>query len=244
MILMYHHVAPPESVPFEHRNINHTPAGFERQLRELLRRGYRFESLSDCLRNIGKTGAETPRTVQLTFDDGWVDHYQFALPILRKLGLTATFFVTTEHVHRGIDDPAKMSARQMLELLDAGMTIGGHSRSHPTLTALSLVDARAEIAGCRDDLQKALGIEADFFAYPGGAFNPSVAQLVVEAGYRAACSVIGPARNDASTTYWLYRDVLTEEMNAPRDRYRLSPLARRLLEFRVKKRLALRLLDR
>ena len=62
-----------------------------------------------------------------------------------------------------------------------------------------------------------------------------------KAGYIAACTVLGPARNNASTTYWQFRDVLSEKMNTPGDRYRLSPLARRLLEFRVKKRLAMHL---
>ena len=196
------------------------------------------EQLADCVRTIRETGAEAPGVAQLTFDDGWLDNYRYALPILRDLGLTATFFVTTEHLHGGVDDPKKMTRDQLAELVDAGMTIGGHTRSHATLTRLAEDEATNEIAGCKEDLERSLGITVDLFAYPGGAFNASVARIVREAGYAAACSVLGPARNDASSTYWMYRDVLTEEMSSPRDRYRLSPGARRLLEFRVKRRLA------
>jgi len=248
MILMYHHVAPLESIPGdpgpdEAWHYNHSPAGFERQLRRLQRRGFHFESLSDCVGAIRETGAEPPGVAQLTFDDGWLDNYQYALPILRDLGITATFFVTTEHLHRGMDDPRKMTRDQLRELVDAGMTIGGHTRSHVTLTRLNKDEAMNEIAGCKEDLESALDITVDLFAYPGGAFDAGVARMVSKAGYTAACSVIGPARNDASSIYWMYRDVLSEEMNSLHDRYRLSPLARSFFEFRVKRRIAHQLED-
>jgi len=246
MILMYHHVAPPDAIPDhpapeEGWRFTHTPEGFRSQLRRLAGRGLRFESLGDCVRSIRETGVEAPDAVQLTFDDGWIDNYRWAVPVLRELGLTATFFVTTGHLHRGEDDPRKMTRDQLRELLDAGMTIGGHTRSHATLTRLGEQEARAEIAGCKEDLERALDVTVDLFAYPGGAFDARVADLAREAGYAAACSVLGPARNDASSLYWMYRDVLSERMNTPGDRYRLSPLARRALEFRVKRRLARRL---
>jgi peptidoglycan/xylan/chitin deacetylase (PgdA/CDA1 family) len=246
MILMYHHVAPRASIPSDPVAadgwaFHHSPEGFERQLRELLRRGYRFESLDDCVRTIRRTGAEAPRAAQVTFDDGWLDNYEHALPILSRLGLTATFFVTSDHLRRGENAPQKMTRAQLRELLSAGMTIGGHTRSHATLTALSESEATTEIAGCKDDLEQSLGTEIELFAYPGGAFDASVARIVRESGYSAACSNLGPARNDSSSTYWLYRDLLTERMDTLGDRYRLSRVARRLLESRVRRRLTRRL---
>lgn len=242
MILLYHHVAPTGAIPrapeaSEGWHFTHSPEGFERQLLELRRRGYKFVSLAQLVNEIGKCGSESARTAVITFDDGWVDNYEFALPILKKLDVPATFFVTSAHLGEGTQDEKRLSVEQLKELLAARMSIGGHSRTHPNLTRLPLEQARAEIAGCKADLEEALGVKIQFFAYPGGAFNRDVAQLTQEAGYAAACSVLGPARNDRSSIYWLYRDVLTESINTWHDRYRLSPLARRVFSFRVRHKL-------
>lgn len=242
MILMYHHIAPPEAVPedpapLEGWNFTHSPRSFERQLLRLKQRGYRFISLDSLVEEIKTTGREPRKTAVVTFDDGWLDNHTYALPILKALSIPATFFCTTSHIHKNVADPKKMNMAQLRELLDAGMTIGGHTRNHPTLTKLSPEQARTEIAGSKDDLEQALNIEVRFLAYPGGSFNRDVALLARDAGYTAACSVLGPAHNDISSLFWLYRDVLSESMNSWSDIYRLSPAARRLLGFRVKRRL-------
>ncbi len=243
MILIYHHISPRDAVPpdwepNEGWRFVHTPVGFERQLLELQQRGYRFVTLAELVDDIHKRGAEDTKTVAVTFDDGWVDNFTFGLPILTKLSVPATFFVTSGHIYRSEDDPRKMSVLQLKELLRAGMTVGGHTRLHPDLTRLPLEDAARRIALCKEDLEKALGVTIRFFAYPGGAFNRQVAQLVRDAGYDAACSILGPARNNTSSLFWLYRDLLSESMDNYHDRYRLSSLARRLLSFRVRRRLS------
>ena len=241
MILMYHHICPREAIPDpaseEHWQYIHSPEALERQLRELLRRGYSFLPLVEIVRAIQLTGKEPMRVVGVTFDDSWRDQYKYALPVLRKLGLTATFFVTTDHIRSGMDDPRKMTLEHLRELLDSGMTIGGHSRTERNLTRLSAVDAASEIAGCKADLEDALEVPVTLFAYPGGEFNNSIVRIVREAGFEAACSALGPARNNSWSLFWLFRDTLSEEMTALRDSYRLSPLARGLLAYRVKRRL-------
>lgn len=218
MILLYHHIAPPEMVPkvqspLEGWSLTHSPQGFECQLVELKRRGYRFTSLAELVGYIQKQGSEPAKTVVLTFDDGWVDNFTHAFPILKRLSIPATFFCTTGHIQKGEGDSSKMSVGQLQELLAAGLTIGGHTRTHPDLTRLTPDQAREEIAGCKNDLEHALGIKVQYFAYPGGAFNCEVVRLAQEAGYTAACSVLGPARNDQSSVFYLYRDVLSESLN-------------------------------
>ncbi len=242
MILMYHHVAPATSGsthhgPAEGWEFRHSPAGFERQLEELRRRGFRFVPLPEMIGDIRRNGREPHKAAAITFDDGWADNHEYALPILRRLGLSATFFLTTEHLRRGAADPRKMNRAQLCELVRAGMIIGGHTRTHADLTRMPESQAKAEITGCRADLEDALGQPVTSFAYPGGAFNRRVADWTREAGYEAACSVLGPARNDPSSLYWLFRDLITESMHTAGDRYRLSPGARRLLAWRVRRRL-------
>lgn len=243
MILLYHHIAPAEAVPAlqepgEGWEWRHSPAGFERQLIELKRRGYRFQPLSEIVDGIHKRGSEEQRSAAVTFDDGWVDNYRFALPVLKRLAIPATFFVTTAHRQNRVEGSKRMSVAQLKELLLSGMTIGGHSRSHLNLTKLPAEKAKEEIRGCREDLEQALGVSVRLFAYPGGAFNRQAARLTEEAGYAAACSVLGPGRNDRSSLYWLYRDVLGEALDSWHDRYRLSPLARSIMAFRVRRKLA------
>ena len=239
---MYHHVAPPEAMsphraPHEGWEFTHSPQGFERQLIALQQRGYRFVALAETVDDIRKRGVEDNKSVAVTFDDGWVDNFEFALPVLKRLSIPATFFVTTAHIRVGSDNAKKMGLAQLRELVRSGMNVGGHSRSHPDLRNLPAKRASEEIRGCREDLEQELGMSIRLFAYPGGAFNRQVARLTEEAGYSAACSVLGPCRNDTSSLFWLYRDLLTESMNTWGDRYRLCRAVRQLLSFRITRRL-------
>ena len=223
MILLYHHVAPARAVPAawersEGWNWRHSPEGFEGQLAELKRRNYDFVSLAELVDEIQRRGTEPPMSAVVTFDDGWLDNFEFALPVLKRLSIPATFFVTTAQRRDGVQDSKRMGLTQLRELVHSGMNVGGHSRSHPDLRKLPAEKASEEIRGCREDLEQKLGVCIRLFAYPGGAFNRQVARLTEEAGYIAACSVLGPCRNDTSSLFWLYRDLLTESMNTWGDR--------------------------
>jgi peptidoglycan/xylan/chitin deacetylase (PgdA/CDA1 family) len=241
MILMYHHVSPERPAASEEGpdggwDFLLSPRGFERQLRELSRRGMRFVSLSEIVEAIRRDGREPDDVAAITFDDGWRDAYEHALPILLERGLTATFFLTTEHLGPGRKDPRRMDRAQILELISAGMTLGGHSRTHVDLTRISEERAREEIAGCKRDLEQATGRGVAWFAYPGGEFDRRAVELTRQAGYEAACSTLGPAPNDRSSLFWMFRDLLSEPMNSVGDRYRLSRWARRPLAWRVRRK--------
>ena len=246
MILMYHHVSPERPAasavgPDDGWDFCLSPRGFERQLRELSRRGRRFVSLPEIVAAIRRDGREPDGVAAITFDDGWRDAYEHALPILVELGLAATFFVTTHHLGPGRTDPRRMGRAEIEELLSAGMTVAGHSRTHVDLTRIPAARAREEIAGCKQDLEQLTGRSVTLFAYPGGAFDRRVVELTREAGYEAACSVLGPAPNDRSSLFWMFRDVISEAMDTIGDRYRLAAWAHRPLAWRVRRRLRQRL---
>jgi peptidoglycan/xylan/chitin deacetylase (PgdA/CDA1 family) len=204
---------------------------------ELRRRRYHFVSLAELVSELSRRELEPHDCVVVTFDDGWMDNYEFAFPVLKKLGITATFFVTSDHLRGNAPDPKRMGRDQLNHLIKEGFTVGTHTRTHLDLTRIPEAAARQEIAGCKADVEQALGVAVEFFAYPGGAFNRNVAQLTREAGYKAACCILGPKQNDASSFFWLHRDVLTPGLNTLGDYYRLSPIARKLLAFRVTRRL-------
>lgn len=124
-----------------------------------------------------------PNPVILSFDDGWEDQFTYAFPVLRKYGFTATFFIVTNYVGRR----DFLSWNQIRNLASAGMTIGSHSCTHPFLSRI--VDhsvLESEISGCKRTIELHLGKPIEEFAYPYGAFNQSVIQLVEKAGYRSA----------------------------------------------------------
>ena len=240
MILLYHHVAPPQRVPDPADGdwrFCLSPEAFEWHLVALSARGYRFVGLDLMVRAIAQTGSPPDRCVAITFDDGWRDNHEFALPVLARLGAPATFFVTTA----GADDTRCMTPAQLRELRRAGMTIGSHTRTHRDLTLCSDPQALDELAGSKAALEDLLGDSVELLAYPFGRFNERVVDLARQAGYAAACSALGPAANDRASLFWLFRNVLSERLDQPGDVYRLSATLTWLLSFRIRRRLMVRL---
>lgn len=214
MILMYHHVCPGEIVPPEHEKsalagweYRVEPADFEKQLLWLRSKGYAFVPLAEYVRTLRNQGRIDGRIAAVTFDDGWRDNYEHAFPILQKLGIPATFFIVSGEM-AGVSPSLRMTPAMLRDLVDAGMEIGGHSRSHPNLAALPDDALDGEIHGCREDLTEAIGKPVRFFAYPGGRHDRRVIDACMRAGYEAACSVEPWGENDRSRMFQLYRDVL------------------------------------
>ena len=208
----------------EDRRLAHTPEQLKSQLQELTRRGFQFVTLPHLVARIRRRGWEPWSEVALTFDDGWVDNYTHALPVIRELKVPAAFFVTTSHIHQAVADSARMSLDQLKELLRCGMTIGSHSRTHPNLLEAPEAQAKEQIAGSKADLEQALGTRIDLFAYPYGAHHRAQVNLVREAGYSAAFSAGGGAQNTKLGMYWLFRYGLSANMDGAADRQALNPL--------------------
>jgi peptidoglycan/xylan/chitin deacetylase (PgdA/CDA1 family) len=208
---VYHSVAPHHpGETVEQRQLDVDTAVFREQMTYLAEHKFNvipFERLVDALD--GKAPAPE-HAVVITFDDGWEDQYQYAFPILRQLGLTATFFVYSTAI--GVD-AASMTWDQVRELQAAGMTIGSHSRTHPMMTAAD-VNLHDEIETSRDDIQRHLGSAPDLFAYPYGAWDARVAAAVRAAGYRAARAFPGGAWNTAADLYALRAVQVTDDMEA------------------------------
>jgi peptidoglycan/xylan/chitin deacetylase (PgdA/CDA1 family) len=174
--LMYHDVLPatnaagggPErfAVPLE---------SFERMLDTIAEAGYRGCSLSAAVAAPGQ------RLVAITFDDGSVSQFACALPALVARGMTATFFVTTDW----IGTPGYMSWDQLRQMVDRGMSVQSHTRSHPFLSELGHDALRRELEESKAALDRALGQNTTEISLPGG--NPprrSLRPLLAEAGYR------------------------------------------------------------
>jgi len=137
------------------------------------------------------------RTVVLTFDDGFLDFYSSASPVLRRLNLPATIFVLTGLCGKtndwGGQDAAWLNRQSLLdwqqiaELARQGFHFGAHSVSHPMLPDIPIEEATREIADSKADLQQHTGQTIEFFAYPFGRWSSAV-RAVVQERYRGACS--------------------------------------------------------
>ena len=212
-ILVYHSVAPhhPGQTPAQIQ-LDVDTTSFQEQMNYLAEHNYRvisLEKLVDALKN----NAPLPeRAVVITFDDGWVSQYRHAFPVLRQHGFKATFFIYTKPIGR--DDSLYMNWDQVLELRDAGMTIGSHSRTHPQLTTVDASMLRNEVEDSRNELQQRLGTAPDLFAYPYGAWDARAADAVKAAGYRAARAYPYGPWNSLASLYALRSVLVTDDMQA------------------------------
>lgn len=202
-ILLYHEVG--DDGPPNRARVS--TGAFRAQMEYLRTHGYQVIRLDQVIAYLdGRTRLGT-RPIAITFDDGYLDVYYNAIPILRQYHYPAAVFVT---VHRPIQLPApvqqipRMSVRQWRELAESGFTIGSHGLTHPILTTLSNSEALREIRQSKTELERLLGRPVSFFAYPKGKYNMQIVNLVRQAGYTAALAT-GPGVNLPGTSRWALR---------------------------------------
>jgi peptidoglycan/xylan/chitin deacetylase (PgdA/CDA1 family) len=265
LVLNYHRMGSPDGSGFARDLWSATAEDFDAHLR-MLKRNFDVVSPADLL----ERPITRRRRILLTFDDGYRDSYEIALPILRRHGLPATFFIVPgfiddpgvswwdeicwmvdhapvgilalpehglvdieltgpvsrneasallAHVYKGLAGgrtndflellgdrtgagrcPREMGADlwmswdQVRELRDEGMTIGGHSLTHPVLARLDHHAQSQEIEGCAQRLREELGVHMEFFSYPVGlddAYDLSTRELLEHAGVRLAFAYTG-----------------------------------------------------
>ena len=188
-ILMYHGVA---EVAEDPNKLCVTPSRFAEQMAWLERHGLRGVSvgtLVDAMRAGRQRGM-----VGITFDDGYVNVLEAALPQLQRRGFGATAFVISGRLggtNDWDDGPAwpLMSAEQVGKLAAAGIEIGSHSSTHVRLAGASAEQLAAEVGASRAALAALVGAEIRGFAYPFGSMDAGARRAVSDAGYDYACAV-------------------------------------------------------
>ena len=170
------------------------PCEFERHLDVVAGSGRPVTTFGDLVDGGPPPGAGSDGPVVITFDDGYADFAESALPALRERSLPATLFVTTGWLAGGGPREPGPTDRmlawsQLPELVEAGVELGAHSHSHPQLDTLPAAALREELRTPRDRLEQALGRRVDLVAYPHGYHGPRVRRAARQSGYRAGAAV-------------------------------------------------------
>ena len=197
-ILLYHHVGNPRAGRF-----NVTVDHFRAQMQWLHDNGYVSVSVDQIAAALRGEGELPPKPVAITFDDGWKDQLNNAVPILNEFGYIATFYIVGRWANS--ESPLTMNWKDVQGLRAQGYWIAAHSLSHKTETRLKPAALWQEIIGGRDLIAHAISETATTHAYPSGAVNTYVENMVRKAGYTAAVSVPSNCKQWASGVLRLNR---------------------------------------
>jgi peptidoglycan/xylan/chitin deacetylase (PgdA/CDA1 family) len=210
-ILMFHRVNDHAS-----KDLTTSNSIFEEAICEISR-NYRAVSLPSLIKMIIGKQEIAPRTVVVTFDDGYRDNFVNAAPILLKYEVPATFFITTGYINTekvfdwdcGSDvNYPLMSWQEVRNLAGMGFDIGSHTVNHVDLGKVSTKLAKQELHDSKDKIESEIGKAVTSFAYPFGrkdCIRPDVIDIIKEVGYGCCCSGYGGKVNNDSDVYNLRR---------------------------------------
>ncbi|NPV71576.1 MAG: polysaccharide deacetylase family protein [Firmicutes bacterium] len=156
---------------------------FKAQIQYLKASGYHAVALGDLYAALKGKAALPQKPVVLTFDDGYLSHYEFVYPVMKENGMRGVFFVMPGFV--GKDGYA--SWEQLAEMAAGGMEIESHSFSHPDMRLVAAGPRLTlETLGAREEIERRLSREVRFFCYPAGRYDRKTVRALQRAGYLAA----------------------------------------------------------
>jgi len=215
-ILMYHSLSSEAARGFRRFTLH--PDLFAAHVAFLRGQGYSILSVAGLFQPLPE------KPVVLTFDDGFLDFYTTALPILQQHNATASLFIPTAYLDgtsrwlQSLGEGTRpiISRRQLLEIADAGVDCGAHTHSHCHLDTVTAAQGRAELAQSKEILEQIIGRTVTTFAYPYGHHHAEARQWVMDAGFRAACAVRNAISHSDDDLFALARITITDQTNVGR----------------------------
>jgi peptidoglycan/xylan/chitin deacetylase (PgdA/CDA1 family) len=183
------------------------PDAFARQMRLLKMMGYQGLSMSGLMPYL--RGDKQGKVCGITFDDGYLNNLQHALPVLYAHGFSSTCYVVSQRLGRtndwdegvGIAPAALMNAGHLNQWIAGGQEVGAHTRQHVHLPAMLEADSFYEIAACKAQLEALFHVPVQHFCYPYGEFGPSHVDMARRAGYLTATTT-ARARCHSGDDFW------------------------------------------
>lgn len=220
-VLLYHMITRPGRHCDPSMAVSQTR--FDRQLAYLDRAGYVCISLSRLVAYVRDGQPVPPRSFAITFDDGFLDTYRLARPVLRRHRMTATVFLVSDLIG-GLSEWMRaepsgpqllMAADMILRMQADGIDFASHGCTHAHLANLSPDQLTEELVRSRRDLSDLLGREVTTLGYPYGQFDAHVRAAADAAGYTAAVSVIAGGNHTATDPLAIRRTVVTGTDEGP-----------------------------
>ncbi|MBE8954965.1 MAG: polysaccharide deacetylase family protein [Quinella sp. 2Q5] len=180
LVLNYH------QVDDKHSSLAVPVADFDAQMKFLVDSGCVTITPDELYAGLNGELELPPRPVLITFDDGYIDNYTNAFPILKKYGLRATIFVIPAFTGQY---PNYMNWDQLREMESGGVTIQSHTLTHPKLEELPDDEIRSELLNSKNLLEEQLGHPIEFMAYPTGTYNLHIAGIAQDLGYKGAFTI-------------------------------------------------------
>lgn len=210
-VLFYHRVANRQPNPWTISCVD-----FERHMMWLLER-FEFISL-DEMQSRMRSGRNDKPTVTITFDDGYADNCDFAIPFLLEHRIPITYFVSLKFILAQAAFPHDIergfalkpnTTDELRAMVDAGIEIGAHTRTHVDLG--SVADPRVlfdEVVTARNELEQLIEHRVRYFAFPFGQpdnLNRHAVELAREAGFAGVCSAYGDYNQPGEDSFHIKR---------------------------------------
>jgi peptidoglycan/xylan/chitin deacetylase (PgdA/CDA1 family) len=196
-ILLYHSISKQNSTNTRYVV---TEKDFEAQMERLRYWGYSSITIEDLVDHINKGHSLPRRPVVISFDDGYLDVFENAFPIMERHGFIGTVYIVANR----LNSDGFLQQDELNVLLDKGWEVGSHGMTHTELTQNHEL-VRDEILHSRLEIENTLGIKVFSFAYPFGASDEYVSNKVFDYGYRAAVGVGNIFNHSSGTVYNLSR---------------------------------------
>ncbi len=192
-ILMYHHIGTaPATADATHRGLTVSPTEFEAQVKWLHDNGYESVTIDDLYQNIENEVYKWPKKpIIFTFDDGYTDVFENAVPILKKYGYIGTFAIITSNPGQTQGDNYYATWEQIQIAKNDGMEIICHTQNHFDGSSAKFTPEYIyeNLSGCQSDLKNYLGEAPPFLVYPYGHFTPTYVSQALKAGFVMAFTV-------------------------------------------------------
>ncbi len=199
-ILMYHYISvPPADADIYRTDLSVTPENFREQMAYLAENGYTPIDLYQLSAAVAAQIELPEKPVILTFDDGYLDNYENAFPILQEFGFVGTFFIITDLADQGAEGYANWE--QLKEMTAAGMRIETHTKNHPDLSTMGRNDVIFQALGSQETIAAHIGYTPRYLCYPGGRYNEETMQILSELDMWGAVTTQGGAWNGFADRY-------------------------------------------
>ena len=198
-VLSYHNV---QTNPKKPSAYFISSASFEQQMKYLKDNGYNTV-LPDDIYNHYTKGSKLPeKPIMLSFDDTRKEHFNIVAPILEKYGFKGTFFIMTV----AIGKKNYMNTTDIKMLSDNGHCIGHHTYDHQDLRKLPIKEWNTQIDKPKVKLEKIIGKEVNYLAYPFGLCNDFAAKELKKRNFKGAFQLSG--RQDKNNPFLTIRRLI------------------------------------